>query len=126
MSTDVPPFLQSSFDRIMGAADDLATARIQAAKQRSGDWDMRTVIDDAFMDRLAESPVASDQLKAYAARVAAGECTWPQIDTKVTTLPPEIPELRDSPQFRWFPYFSPKAPEPTEDQWDEPYRIKWE
>ncbi|RDI18497.1 hypothetical protein DEU38_12065 [Rhodococcus sp. AG1013] len=124
MIDGIPPHLRSAYDRLMNSADSLATERIRAERQRHGDWDTRTEIDDAFMDRLAAMPDVSDELRAYAARVAAGECRWEEIEWRAAAVPPEIAELRQSRHFVWFRNPTPR-PTPVEED-EAPYRFQWE
>ncbi|MDH6283670.1 hypothetical protein [Prescottella agglutinans] len=124
MIDDIPPHLRAAYNRLMSTADDLATARIRAEKQRSGDWDTRTEVDDAIMDELAVMPSASNELRAYATRVATGECRWNEIEWRAAVVPPEIVELQRSARFVWFRNPTPR-PTPVEED-ETPFRFQWE
>ena len=130
MSDDMPPHLAAAYDRAMAACEDLETAVAHARGARHGDWDTRTEVDDEFMEFLAASSLASDELRAYAARVAGGECRWAEIETLASPRPPELADLRDDTEFIWtFPEVAPTTPEPKpEVHWEdeEPYQFKWE
>lgn len=124
MNEDIPPFLRSAYNRLMDAIDDSATARIRAAKVREGDWDDLIDITDAIMERTAQLEDASPAIRAYAARVAADECRWHEIESRCHPIPPEVDHIKSSGIYRWYPNATPPpAPEPDEP---EPYRIPWE
>ncbi|MDH6679820.1 hypothetical protein M2284_004044 [Rhodococcus sp. LBL1] len=124
MIDEIPPHLRVVYNRVMVSADSLATERMRAEKQRHGDWDNRIEIDDAFMDELSAMPSASNELRAYAARVATGECRWDEIEWRAAVVPPEIAELRLSRQFVWFRNPTPR-PAPVEED-ETPFRFQWE
>lgn len=124
MIDDIPPHLRSAYDRVMGAVADAATVRIRSEKQRSGDWDMRLEVTEAMMDRIAALPASSPAIRAYATRVAAGECGWHEIEYRARPIPPEVDEIKDCGQYIWFPHAT-QSPEPEEDRAG-PYEIKWE
>ncbi len=127
---EVPPHLLGPYRRIIEAGENLETILHQAQAIRHGDWDSRTEVDDEFMEFLAASSLASDELRAYAARVAGGECRWAEIETLASPRPPELADLRDDTEFIWtFPEVAPTTPEPKpEVHWEdeEPYQFKWE
>lgn len=124
MNDEVPPHLRAAYNRVMVSADSLATERMRAEKQRHGDWDTRIEIDDAFMDELAAMPSVSNELLAYAARVATRECRWDEIEWRATVLPPEVVELRQSRNFVWFRNAGPRLAPAEEDEI--PFRFQWE
>ncbi|GEM30041.1 hypothetical protein NN3_10480 [Nocardia neocaledoniensis NBRC 108232] len=97
---------------VMGAVDDLRTARIQLDNL---DVDALmtepTMVDAEFMSALAAADQASPALVAFAARVREGDCTWGEIEFTAGTVPPEVFELKNSPQFVW-QWASPAPPEP--------------
>lgn len=124
MNDDIPPFLRSAYGRLRDAIDDAETARIRAAKFREGEWDAQIDVTDAIMERTAQLDDASPSIRAYAARVAAGECHWHEIESRCHPIPPEVGFFKNSGIYRWYPNATPApAPEPEEP---EPYRIPWE
>ncbi|MFD1815784.1 hypothetical protein [Rhodococcus gannanensis] len=126
MTDDIPPFLRSAYGRLRDAIDDAESARIRAAKFRQGDWDKRIDVTDAIMERTAGLDDASPAIRAYAARVAAGECRWYEIESRSNPVPPEVDFFKNSPIYRWYPNATPPpALEPDFDE-PEPYRIPWE
>ncbi|MGW6659102.1 hypothetical protein [Rhodococcus sp. NPDC055024] len=122
MNSEIPPELRSSYDKIMKAAAAVADAAIKLDRVTDGDWDSRIDVTDHLLNFLADRPEASPELRHYAARVAAGECRWEQIESQLRALPAELVELKNSPRFIWFS--APPISDGDEDY--EPYRIPWE
>ncbi|WP_280339692.1 hypothetical protein [Nocardia neocaledoniensis] len=98
---------------VMGAVDDLRTARIQL-ENLDVDAVMAepTTVDAAFMSAMAAADEASPALVAFAARVSEGECAWSEIEFAARPVPPEVDELKNSPRFVW-PWDRPAPPEPS-------------
>ncbi|NKY29502.1 Histone-lysine N-methyltransferase [Nocardia gamkensis] len=97
---------------VMSAVDDLRTARIQLEN-----LDVHallhevTEVTEEFMSNLAAAPGASAALQDYAERVREGEYRWCDIEQLARPVPPEVAELKNSPQFEW--KWNPEPPSPT-------------
>ncbi|MFI9413575.1 hypothetical protein [Nocardia gamkensis] len=97
---------------VMSAVDDLRTARIQLEN-----LDVHallhevTEVTEEFMSNLAAAPGASAALQDYAERVREGEYRWCDIEHLARPVPPEVVELKNSPQFEW--KWNPEPPSPT-------------
>jgi hypothetical protein len=124
VTDEIPPFLRSAYGRLRDAIDDAETARIRAAKFREGDWDKRIDVTDAIMERTAGRDDASSAIRAYAARVAAGQCHWYEIESRSNPIPPEVAYFKNSHIYRWYPNATP--PPVSEPEETEPYSIPWE
>lgn len=120
------PTIETAFRRLMDASDKLASVRIRSEHERVGDWDTRRVVDDALMQRLAESNDASPELARYGRLVAAGHREWRDVDRLAVPIPPEVAQLKESSLFRWFPDRPNKRIDEFDPEYTTPYRIPWE
>ncbi|MEA3530946.1 hypothetical protein [Nocardia implantans] len=108
---NLDPAVEALVRSVMGAVEELRTARIQLEN-----LDVQallhevTEVTEEFMSNLAAAPGASDALLAYAERVRAGECRWSDIEQLARPVPPEVTELKNSPQFEW--KWDPEPPPP--------------
>ncbi|UFS95472.1 hypothetical protein [Nocardia huaxiensis] len=99
---DLDPAVEALVRDVMGAVDDLRTARM-----RLENLDIQSMLNEPtevtaeFMSILAASEGASPALQAYAERVRNGECHWRDIELLARPIPPEIADLKNSPQFVW-------------------------
>ncbi|WP_459545144.1 hypothetical protein [Nocardia sp. X0981] len=111
-NSDVDPAVESAFRKLMGAVDNLRTARI-----RMDNFDMQAFLDEPtevteeFMRALATRPGVSPELADYWLRVQRGECQWSEIEIHARPLPPEVIELKSSSRFVWQWNVAPPAPE---------------
>ena len=119
---DVPAHLDGPLRRIHRAVTDLDSAVIRAQRFAGAGRDRRIEVDETLLEQLAAGEDASPELRRYAARVAAGQCHWFEIEMVARPVPPEVAELRADPRLRWFPQ-SPRSV-PAAEQ--EPYRIPWQ
>lgn len=103
------------------AFDRMAQSRAEAERAPVPSVDLRRVVDDSLMYGIASLPGASPELRAFAVRVSAGECSWHDVETLARPVPPEIAELQRDPTLVWFP---PRPALPPDD--DEPYSIPWQ
>lgn len=101
--------------KVMDAADDLRTATIRLTSLDVEQlFDSATEVTEEFISMVAGMDTASPALKAYAERVAAGECRWCDIETLARPVPPEVAEMKSLPQefiWKWTPE-PPQAPPP--------------
>ncbi|WP_280434078.1 hypothetical protein [Nocardia carnea] len=110
---DADPTVEAAFRNLLGAVDNLRTARI-----RMDNFDMQAFLDeptevtDEFMRVLAMRPGASPELTDYWMRVQRGECQWSEIEIWARPLPPEVAEIKSSDRFIWNWNAEPPAPEP--------------
>ncbi|MBF6127824.1 hypothetical protein [Nocardia brasiliensis] len=110
---DLDPEVEAIARKVMAAVDNLRTATIRLADINiDALFDGATEVNEEFITMVAGMDTASPALKAYAARVAAGECRWSDIETLANPVPPEVAEMKGSPEFIW--RWSPEPPaEPT-------------
>jgi hypothetical protein len=108
---NLDPAVEALVRNVMNAVDDLRTARIRLENlDVSALLHEATEVTDEFMSNLAAAPGASSALQAYAARVREGECLWRDIELLARPVPPEVAELKNSPQFVW--KWDPEPPPP--------------
>ncbi|MFI5779014.1 hypothetical protein [Nocardia sp. NPDC051570] len=112
---DLDPTVEALVRDLMGAVDDLRTARIQLDNLDVAEiLHERTVVTEDFMSALADAEGASPALREYAARVRAGECRWPDIEYLARPIPPEVGDLEASPNYIWpWSHTTPAPPDPT-------------
>lgn len=122
---EIPFHLEAAVRRIQDAGSAVDTYCIRADHVTNGDWDMRIDVDESFMRRIASSESASDELRAFAARVESGGAEWRDIERILRVLPPEVIELKNSKHFRWHWNYDP-PPAPRADDRPGPYRIPWQ
>ncbi|MEU1526002.1 hypothetical protein ABZ413_27780 [Nocardia rhamnosiphila] len=111
---DIDPAVDAIARQVMAAVDDLRTATIRLAgidvDQLFGG---ATEVTEEFISVVAGMETASPALKAYAERVGTGECQWREIETRADPIPPEVAEMKNSPQFIWtWTPDPPQAPTP--------------
>lgn len=111
---DIDPAVDAIARKVMQAVDNLRTATIRLA-----DIDVEelfggpTEVTEEFISLVAGMDTASPALKVYAERVAGGECQWRDIETLANPVPPEVAEMKNSPQFIWtWTPEPPQAPAP--------------
>ncbi|WP_410872289.1 hypothetical protein [Nocardia sp. A7] len=101
--------------KVMDAADNLRTATIRLTSIDVDElFNSATEVTEEFISMVAGMDTASPALKAYADRVAAGECRWCDIETLARPVPPEVAEMKSLPQeftWKWAPE-PPQAPPP--------------
>ncbi len=108
---NLDPAVEALVRGVMSAVDDLRTARIQLENlDVSALLHEVTEVTEEFMSNLAAAPGASPALRAYAERVRVGECRWCDIEQLARPVPPEVAELKNSPQFEW--KWNPEPPPP--------------
>lgn len=117
---NLDPDVEALVRNVMGAVDEVRTARI-----RLENVDVPAVLHEPtevtqeFMSDLAASEVASPALRAYADRVRNGECFWWEIEVRARPVPPEVADLKNSPNFLWRwnpeppPVENPPPPRPS-------------
>ncbi|MBB5917434.1 hypothetical protein BJY24_006346 [Nocardia transvalensis] len=99
---NLDPTVEALVREVMGAVDDLRTARIRLENLDVSEiLHEPTVVDDEFMSNLAAADAASPELRAYAERVRAGDCEWRDIERLARPVPPEVAGLKGSPHFVW-------------------------
>ncbi|MEV6223260.1 hypothetical protein AB0M13_16555 [Nocardia fluminea] len=102
--------------KVMDAADNLRTATIRLTSINVDElFESATEVTEEFISMVAGMDTASPALKAYAARVAAGECRWCDIETLARPVPPEVAEMKSLPRefiWKWTPE-PPQAPPPA-------------
>lgn len=121
MTVPDDPLLRLALQKMTDAFDRMAHTRAEIERTPVPSFGEPRTIDSALMFDIALLPGASPELRAYALRVAAGECTWDEIETLARPVPPEVAELKRDPMLIWFP---PKRTPTSND--DEPYRIPWQ
>ncbi|WP_245839156.1 hypothetical protein [Nocardia donostiensis] len=105
---NLDPEIEAAARRVMDSIDGLRTARIRAENMDVASvLHEPTVVTDELMFEFAALPYASPELRYYAERVRNGECRWQEIELLMRPLPPEVLDLRSSPNFIW-----PWKPEP--------------
>ncbi|MEV0945340.1 hypothetical protein [Rhodococcus sp. NPDC049939] len=110
---DLDPSVETAFRKLSDAADRLETVRIRTERTVIADLvNEPTPVTEGLMFELASMPNSSPELRAYAARVDSGECTWREIEQRARPVPPEVAELKDSPYFTWPWAPAPQPPEP--------------
>jgi len=108
---NLDPAVEALVREVMDAVDDLRTARIRLENLDVSELlHEQTVVDEEFMSNLAAADIASPELRAYAERVRNGECQWRDIELLARPVPPEIVELKNSPNFVW--RWDPEPPPP--------------
>lgn len=116
---NLDPEAEAMARRVLNAADDLETAGLRVERTALEDlWRDPILVNEGLMSALAAIPNASPELKAYAARVEAGECRWPDIELFARPLPPEVADLKNSPSYVWTwstvePVSDPAPPKPS-------------
>lgn len=106
---DLDPDVEAVVRKVRDAVDRLRTATIRLADIEIDElFDRPTEVTEEFIAMVAAMDSASPGLKAYAERVANGECRWSDIESLAHPLPPEVTEMRSSPRFVW-----PWSPEPA-------------
>ncbi|MEV0332086.1 hypothetical protein [Nocardia sp. NPDC050717] len=99
---DLDPAVEAAARRVDRAIADLDTASLQVASiDVHAILSTPTVVTEEFMANLAAVPGMSAELYAYAERVRAGECRWSEIESCARPVPPEVVDLKASPQFVW-------------------------
>ncbi|QIS06956.1 hypothetical protein F5X71_35735 [Nocardia brasiliensis] len=117
---DLDPEVEAMARKVMAAVDNLRTATIRLSDIDIDQlFDGATEVTEEFISMVAGMDTASPALKAYAERVASGECRWSEIETRAHPMPPEVAEMKDSPQFtwKWTPEASQVPAAPTELPW---------
>ncbi|WP_245550806.1 hypothetical protein [Nocardia paucivorans] len=118
---NLDPEVEAMARRVLNAADDLETASLRVERTVLEDlWRDPILVNEGLMSALAAIPNASPELKAYAARVEAGECRWPEIELMARPVPPEVAELKNSPSYAW----TWDIPEPVAEPTPPPQRKK--
>ncbi|MET4047306.1 hypothetical protein BJD99_08640 [Rhodococcus sp. 1163] len=113
--------LRQALRKMSDALDRMAQTRAQVESTPLPSFDQPRTVTGSMMYDIASLPGASAELRAYAARVGAGECRWDEIETLSRPVPPEVEELKRDPLSIWF------APPPTLPADDEkPYTIPWQ
>lgn len=108
---DLDPKIEAVARRVMNAVGDLETARLRLERTELTElWSEPIPVTEGLLQRMADSSASSPELKAYAMRVAAGECRWCDIERLARPLPPEVPELKSLPAFEWKWNAVPPAP----------------
>ncbi|MFD4403326.1 hypothetical protein ACFWPH_11225 [Nocardia sp. NPDC058499] len=103
--------VESMARRVLAAAERLETASLRVERTDLADlWNEPVPVTEGLMAAVASMPNASAELKSYAARVAAGECLWPDIEHIARPVPPEVAELKNSPSYSWA-WGAPPVPE---------------
>ncbi|MGW0177808.1 hypothetical protein [Nocardia sp. NPDC003345] len=112
--SDLDPQMEALARRVLNAVDDLETARLRLERTELADlWSEPIPVTESLLQRMADSPASSAELKAYAMRVAAGECLWCDIERLARPMPPEVPELKSLPAYEWiWGVTSPTPPPP--------------
>ncbi|MFI5720982.1 hypothetical protein [Nocardia sp. NPDC051750] len=111
--SDLDPKLEAVARRVLNAVGDLETARLRLERTELAElWSEPIPVTEGLLQRMADSPASSPELKAYAMRVAAGECRWCDIERLAMPLPPEVPELKALPAYEWNWGAAPPAPPP--------------
>lgn len=106
--------VDAAFQKLSNAADRLATARIRTDRIDVHELVNEPIeVDDGLMFNLAALPTASAELRAYCIRVYAGECQWCDIERLSVPVPPEVAELKASPNYAWRWDSPPPPPQPT-------------
>ncbi|MBF6351505.1 hypothetical protein IU448_21185 [Nocardia flavorosea] len=99
---NLDPEIETQLRSFLASSADLATATIQLENLSLDDIVPPIRVDENYMSLLASAPSASASLQQYAAQVAAGYCTWPEIEYRLAAgLPPEVVELKSSPKYVW-------------------------
>ncbi|WP_416563180.1 hypothetical protein [Nocardia testacea] len=99
---DIDPAVDAIARKVMDAVDNLRTATIRLAGIDIDElFDGPTEVTEEFISMVAAMDTASPALKTYAERVTAGECRWRDIETLADPVPPEVAEMKSSPQFTW-------------------------
>lgn len=123
---DIDPAVEAIARKVMAAVDNLRTATIRLASVDVEQlFDGPTEVTEEFMAVVAGMDTASAALRTYAARVAAGECRWRDIEALANPVPPEVAEMKNSSQFiwTWTPEPPPAPPAaPTRLSHDPPFR----
>ncbi|QBS42443.1 hypothetical protein [Nocardia sp. CS682] len=110
---NLDPEIEAVARRVMNGVDELKTVRLEVERMDvSAILSRPTVVTTEFMFELAAAPAASPELQAYGARVRSGECFWPAIELLAHPLPPEVIDLKNSPQFIW--EWTPEPPPPPQ------------
>lgn len=112
---NVDPAIEAAAKRVLDSVDDLRTVRMRVENMDvSAILNEPTLVTEALMFEFAALPYASPALREYAQRVHAGECRWPDIESLVHPLPPEVVDLKSSPRFiwPWDPRDNPPPPPP--------------
>jgi hypothetical protein len=125
---DVDPDIEQAYRRLMDRADDLETARLRAERlDVHALMSEPTLVTEEFMSQLATMPHSSPELRAFAERVYSGECRWSEIESSARPVPPEVAELKDSPNFAWTwraptdgPPNSGRRQDPDDDDYEPP------
>ncbi|WP_051026792.1 hypothetical protein [Nocardia higoensis] len=113
------PHVEAMARRVLSAVADLETVGLRVERTNLDELQAEpSLVTDELMRRLAAMPIASMELKAFAARVDRGECTWSEIETSARPVPPEVAELKTSPRYTWV-WTTPTAP-PAQSE----YRIQ--
>ncbi|MBF6086910.1 hypothetical protein IU438_07445 [Nocardia cyriacigeorgica] len=120
---DIDPAVEAIARKVMEAVDNLRTATIRlAALDVEQLFDGPTEVTEEFISIVAGMDTASPALKEYAERVANGECRWRDIETLANPVPPEVAEMKNSPQFTWM--WTPEPPQtptpPPTPTWPSP------
>ena len=121
MNAPDDPILRRAVQKMTDAFDRMAQTRAEVERTPLSSIDEPRNVDGALMFAIASLASASPELRAYAGRVAAGECSWDEIETLSRPVPPEIGELKRDTALIWFPA---KQTPPPDDE--EPYRIPWQ
>lgn len=113
-SHDLDPAMEAAFRKLSDAADRLETVRLRTENTEIADLINEPLpVTDGFMSGLAAMPNSSAELKTYAARVDSGECQWSEIELRASPVPPEVAELKESPNFVWLWTTPTSPPKPT-------------
>ncbi|MGW4845483.1 hypothetical protein [Nocardia brasiliensis] len=106
---DLDPTAEALARQVMDAVDNLRTATIRLDSIDPAElFERATEVTEEFISMVAGMDTASAALKAYAERVASGECRWSDIETLANPVPPEVAEMKGSPEFIW--RWSPEPP----------------
>lgn len=114
------PLLRHALQKMTDAFSAMARTRAEVERTPIPSFDGPRTVDSSMMYDIASLPGASTELRAFAARVAAGECRWDQIDTLSRPVPREVADLKNDPNVIWFPPSPPPSPD------DAQYRIPWQ
>ncbi|MGY1896624.1 hypothetical protein ACW9HR_05505 [Nocardia gipuzkoensis] len=99
---DLDPEIEAAARRVMDGVDDLRTAHLRVERMNVAEILRRpTPVTEELMFDLAALPHASPELRAYAELVHNGECQWAEIEVLARPLPPEVADLKASPNFIW-------------------------
>lgn len=115
------PTLRLALRKMTDAFDRMAQTRAEIERTPLPFIDEPRNVDSSLMFAITSLPDASPELRAYAGRVAAGECSWDEIETLSMPVPSEVGELKRDPALIWFP---PRQTPPPDDE--EPYTIAWQ